>query len=215
MRLYKSRKNGESLWKGLERDFEALIKSVIIVAFAAPFSWLACAFWYFVLYRHDIHLDPKMEVIATSSWIPMCGVVYGFFAAAILTKVFDEYKSMRMSIKAYDFDVFMQLRDEDLSPLMHALMSILGLIVLGGFMLLDYPDEKDGLLLIGSTAFILAFIFFVIREIDDPLGGVWFIKTVHEEWLNADVKEWRAARCATSRKEFMEVVAQIKEIKKE
>ena len=190
MLLYKRRRNGRSFKQKFEKSLETTLKSLVIMLSAAPFSWATTAFWYCGLYRNDIHLSRELEIIATASWIPFVGFLYGLLALTVVTTVFGEYKRMREAIKSYDLETFMTLVNEDLSPLIHALMSIMAFAVLAAFMLLAYPDPIGGVIIVGSISYLFAFIFIVVREIDEPLAGIWFIKNVPEEWLRIDVKQW-------------------------
>ncbi len=192
MNIYKKRHEHKSAKARFLRTVETSIKASMIMLFAMPFSWVASAFWYFCLYKNDIHLGvTTYEIAVTAAWIPVFALFYGLFASAIISRVFEEYKQIRHAIKTNNIEAFMCLCDEDVSPLMHVLLSILGLFVLLGFMLLEYPEPIGGFLLVGSTSFIIAFIFFVISEIDDPLGGVWFIKYVPAGWAEINPRQWR------------------------
>lgn len=194
MQIYRRKISFRSAEVKLQRFLETALKTGLIAVYAAPLSWIATALWYFLLFKHDIHLNEKMEVIATASWIPLFGIFYGFLASTLIAKVFEQYSDMRLAIKEYNFDQFALLRDENLSPLMHGLMSVLAGMTLAGFMAIKYPTELQGFIVVGSVSYVLSFIFYVVREVDDPLGGVWFIRHVHEGWLEVDVKLWRTKR---------------------
>ena len=71
------------------------------------------------------------------------------------------------------------------------LYSILALSVLATFMGLRYPDATSGIGVIGATTYIFALLFWVIREVDDPFSGIWFIKHVPDGWLEHNPREWR------------------------
>ncbi len=202
MQIYRRKVSFRSAEVKLQRLIETTLKTGVIALYAAPLSWIATAFWYFVLVRNDIHLNEKMEVIATASWIPLFGIFYGFLASTLIGTVFGQYSEMRIAIKQYDFDKFALLRDENLSPLMHGLMSVLAAMTLAGFMAIKYPTELQGFVVVGSVSYVLSFIFYVVREVDDPLGGVWFIKHVHDGWLEVDVKLWREKRHKEDQERF-------------
>jgi hypothetical protein len=204
MQIYRRKISFHSAEVKLQRLLETSLKTGLIALYAAPLSWIATAFWYFVLVKNDIHLNEKMEVIATASWIPLFGIFYGFLASTLIAKVFDQYSDMRIAIKRYDFDKFAELRDENLSPLMHGLMSVLAAMTLAGFMAIKYPTELQGFVVVGSVSYVLSFIFYVVREVDEPLGGVWFIRHVHDGWLEVDVKLWREKRHKEDQEKFQQ-----------
>src|SRR4051812_17024751 len=86
-----------------------LMKSVSLLGKSLVFPAIFISFWYFVLYRHDIHFSEKMEGMITAAWIPSIGILYTILAANAVTTVWTEYKEMRRAVKEYDFDEFMIL----------------------------------------------------------------------------------------------------------
>lgn len=146
-------------------------------------------FWYFVFYKNNIALDDNGEIIVT--WISIFGILYGLLAAVVLTTVWNEYKMMRTAVKRYDFETFVDLRDEEVSPLVHTLMFVLSGTILIAFMSLKYSNTANALVFIGSTAYLFVLMFLVVYEIDDPCGGTWYIKNIPKEWLAVDVKKYR------------------------
>ncbi|HTY39868.1 MAG TPA: hypothetical protein VMC43_02155 [Candidatus Paceibacterota bacterium] len=190
-----------SRWR---KHFEILVRCALMLLFPVPFAAASLAFWYFAFYQRGIHFMDGAEGIATAAWIPTFGILYALVAATVLESVWEEYKTMRTAIKKYDFNTFADLRDEEVSPLIHTTMFVLSAAVLGGFMGLKYPDFTSGAFCVTTTAYLIALIFFVIVEIDNPFSGLWFIKNVHDGWLETDVKEWRARRVAEAKKAFHE-----------
>jgi uncharacterized membrane protein YcfT len=185
--------------KYVKKAAETTIKVFWLLTYPAIVAAGVSIFWYYVLFCHHVHFDERLTEVAVAAWIPTFGILYGLFAAVVLNTVWSEYKDMRMAIKCYDIQKFMNLRDEDVSPLVHVMMAILSWSVLSVFMLLSYPDALSGILCVSTTAFLLGLIFFVVRQIDDPLSGIWFIKNVHKEWMEIDVKQWREAHYASAR----------------
>src|SRR5690348_15953504 len=136
----------------LSRKLEILAKCVLMLLIPIPIAAIVGALWYFVFYKHGLHFQPALEGIATAAWIPTFGILYGLLAAIVLQTVWNEYKAMRVAIKRYDIHSFMELRDEEISPLIHTMMLVLSVFVLGAFMGLAYPDPISGILLTSSTA---------------------------------------------------------------
>lgn len=188
----------------LYRLWDNTLKSIHVLYKPLWFAVPVTLAWYLLIYRRDIHLSEKAEGIATAAWIPLFGIFYALLATVVISTVWDEYKRMRTAVKRYDVDEFVDLRDENMSPLVHVLMGSLSIAVLGSFMALKYPDVLSGVSFIGSTAYLFGLILVVVREIDDPCTGVWFIKSIPAEWLEINVKEWRASRCEKPHREFLE-----------
>jgi hypothetical protein len=199
----KARKPGE--WRHeFTRALRLYLKCLIVIIRPTIPAVVIAGCWYQFIYRHDVHFSEQLEVIATAAWIPTFGILYCLLANNALNTVWTEYKTMRMAVKKYDFETFADLRDEGLSPLMHALLFVNSSMVLGGFALLKYPDWGSGFLVMLSTAYIFFLIRFIVMEIDDPCAGFWFIRSIPDAWLTIDVKKWRINRCAEMHKKFIE-----------
>ena len=158
-----------------------------------PFSFGATFFWKKVLLDQHIYLNERFDVIAMTALIAFFGLIYCLMATVIITIVWNEFKAIRMAVKEYDIETFMNLKDEEMTPLVHTVMFVIGSFVLAGFMLLKYPDLSSGLICIGSVSYLLSLIFFVAEEIDDPCRGIWTI-SIPEEWLKINAKKYREKR---------------------
>jgi len=191
MKIYRRDPFRQGFRKWLGKVTETSIKSSILLCLPVPATVLACSVWYFGLYKHGIRFHDELEDNVILSWISIFGILYSILAAVIIGAVFDEYKKIRMAIKCHDVATFMSLRDEDVSPIIHTIMTILALSVLATFMGLRYPDATSGIGVIGATTYIFALLFWVIREVDDPFSGIWFIKHVPDGWLEHNPREWR------------------------
>lgn len=160
--------------------------------------------WYYLLYKYDFHFVEKLEGIVTAAWIPQFGILYSLLIAIAVNTVWSEYKAMRTAIKRYDFETFIDLRDENLSPVVKLILGTFSLAVLIGFLFLKYPDAMSGMVIVFGVSFLLALMLVVIVEIDDPCAGVWFIKSIPDAWLTIDPKKYREERCKKAREEFLQ-----------
>ncbi len=191
-------------WPKLQKAIELTIKTIFVLLIPLIFSIISILIWIFVFYRQNIHLDNGMETIIIDAWIPMFGILYSLLMAIVLTTVWNEYKAMRLAVKKWDTDTFMNLRDEEMSPLVLAMVLVFLLALLLAFMVLHYPTQLYGAILVGSTTYLLSLILFVIIEIDNPCSGFWFIKSIPEAWLTINPKVWREKRSAEAKKQFNE-----------
>lgn len=185
-----------------KKNFETLMKSLIMVIMPISPTLLIVAFWYFIVFTNGFNFNGSMESIVVAAWIPTFSLLYCLLVAVVFNTVWTEYKQIRMAVKRYDVETFVDLMDEEVSPLSYILIFVCSLAILGGFMSLDYPNMISGLTIIGSTSYILFLVFFIIKEMDDPCSGLWFIKHIHSEWLNLNAKEWRKERCDTTKGNF-------------
>lgn len=174
---------------GMNKTILIVLKCLWMLVKPIPVMIAACAMWYFVFYINNLYITENVEIIMV--WISIFGILYGLIEAVVLTTVWNEYKAMRNAVKRYDFDTFVDLRDEEISPLVYTLTFVLSGVILLAMMCLKYVSLQSGLLFIGSTSYLFTLIFLVIYEIDDPCSGLWYIKSIPKEWLQIDVKEFR------------------------
>ena len=202
IQIFRRRRHQYTFKKRMERRIETSLKCLALLIAPVIPAGIVSILWYKELYCKQLFFTEKMEGIITAAWIPTFGILYSILAAIILSTVWGEYKAMRSAIKRYDLDAFIDLRDEEMSPLVYTMMIVLSSAVLLSFMSLQYPSARAGLVLISSTSYLFSLLYMVIREIDDPCGGIWFIRSVPPEWLEINVKVWRAERHEKARKEY-------------
>lgn len=201
--LYRS---GDSLRKPFkiraQKTFEVFIKSLVMIIMPVFPTLLVVIFWYFIVFSQGFYFDGSMESIVVAAWIPTFSLLYCLLVAVVFNTVWTEYKQIRMAVKRYDIETFVDLMDEEISPLSYILIFVCSIAILGGFMSLDYPNSISGFTVIGSTSYILFLVLFIIKEMDDPCSGLWFIKSMHLEWLSLNAKEWRKERCNSTKNNF-------------
>jgi len=202
--LFRRKRHERTVKQRFERAIELTIKCVVLL-FSPLFIVAPCtAIWYYGIFARHFHFDEHMENIVVAAWIPMFGILYSILAATVFNTVWAEYKEMRKAVKQYDFEKFADLKDEEMSPLVYMMVGAFSVAVLVGFMSVKYPNGIYGIIVISSTSYLLSLLFIVVREIDDPCGGLWFIKSLPEEWLEIDCKKWRKLRQDQLRIKFRE-----------
>lgn len=205
MNIFK--KNGYpecTIKESLCSKLETVKKSLTLLFFPAPFVVLISLFWYYFLYKNNIHFNDNLDYVVITILVSFFGLLYSLLAQSIISAVWNEYKAMRLAVKKYDFETFINLRDEEMSPLMHVLMLILFVFILSVFMGFQYPNIISGIIIISATSYLFLLMFFVVREIDDPCSGTWIIKSIPPEWLLIDAKEWRKEHIKKEREQFKE-----------
>ncbi len=192
----------------LKRLFELGLKTLIMLAKPAVPTALTTLFWTKVIYNKGWCFEHHMENIAVAAWIPTFGLLYCLLVAVVFTSVWSEYKKIRMAVKRYDVETFVDLKDEQVSPLIYTLVGVCSACILLGFMSLQYANAHNGGIVVASTAYVLFLVFFVVREMDDPTGGIWFIKHLPPEWLRIDVRKWRENRSLLPRENAVKSIQQ-------
>lgn len=178
-----------------------LKKTAILMTYPIPAVWIAISVWYIVFHQYGIHFPKHVAEYVYAGFIPATMVPYSIATGVFVAKTIDKYYEIRKAVKRYDLETFMILRDEDVTPLAHAFMTIFALFEIGAWALLEYPNGWWGGLIVGSVTYLFSFAFVIAKEVDDPFEGVWFIKYIHPEWMEIDCKEYREKHYAKMRKQ--------------
>ncbi len=192
--IFRRRVHHRTFKERMMRRLEILIKIIIMLFWPLVIGSGISLGWYEFLYKNGIHFEDGVGLIITTAWISVFGILYSLLFAIALNTVWGEYKSLRTAVKRRDIDTFMDLRDEELSPLVYVIITVISLPVLLGFMVLKYPDPLSGASIIFGVVFSLVLLFVVVMEIDDPCAGLWYIKNIPKDWLEIDPKKFRDER---------------------
>lgn len=201
-RLFKRRQRFETGTIRKHKLWEIFKKSFLLVIAPLPITSVIMLIWHYGMFKHEFYFDEKMRDIITTAVIPTFGIMYSIIALKVIETVWDEYRRMRAAVKSYDFDTFIDLRDESISPLMHILVGTVSTILLASFMSIHYPSWLDGAIVIAGVTYVFTLFFLVANEIDDPCAGLWYIRHIPEAWLRVDPKKWRKHRQKKLEQEF-------------
>lgn len=197
--FFRRRAHCQPFGERARRALHLTLKSAVIVALPLPLVAVIDTLWYRVCFVGKLHFSDQAEGSITAGLIPTLGLFFGFFATMMLSTAWSEYKKIRIAVKRNDKDAFADLCDEQISPLVHVLMGVLASFLLGSFMLLHYREVFTGLFCVSTCTYLTAIYFLVLTQIDDPCTGLWFIRSIPQEWLEMDVKAYREKRILQKR----------------
>ena len=201
-------------------------KCARILLFPVPTTVGLAMFWWLVLYRNDIHLHEKFEGMCVAL-ITVTGVPYALVAAMILQIVWGRLKEMKDAAKLPElfdppqlsekatleemlrvsrgFEIYARLKHDNLSPVLWTLLFVLSGFMLTGFMAPKYCDASCGLFCISSISYLLSAIYYIIREIDRPLDGTIYVRTVPPIWDGIDARLFRRLRRELEHKRLLKL----------
>jgi len=200
----------------VEKYGELAIKGIILFAIPLPFAAFFTWVWYHWIFSRGLYFNGEMETIITCAWIPMLAIWYGLVTTRVLDTVWTEYKAMRAAAKRGTRGVisFVRLRDERVSALIHAVICALSVVILVAFMVIKYPGVWGGVCAIASTSYLLVLVFIIIKEIDNPCGGLWFIRRIPPLWLGINTRRFHYRVAKLTQKQQQDVKLLEKIIKK-
>lgn len=192
------------LMERVQKNAVMALKCLLLLVKPALVAAAVTCGWYFWLFRPGRNFGGSaLEVMVVAVSIP--AVIYGVLLAnPTVQTVWGEYKLMRIAVKRYDLDTFMDYCDEELSPVIHIVMGVTSMGCMVGLLGIKYPTVCLGGSVIFGVSFFFVLMYFVVKEMDDPRSGLWYIHGLHEEWRVLDPKEYRRKRQEKLRAEFLQ-----------
>lgn len=167
----------------IARHIKMLILPVIIGAGAA-------ALWYFVFFLRGINVGKADETAITNTLIPVLATFHAIIAAAVLSKVWEEFKSIRRCVRDNDEAEFFRCLEDRIPITIHLLLAAMSLLIVASAMLVQYEHASAGLLVVGGLGFVLTLYWQVATNLDNPLCGVWYADEIPAGWRQRwDVRE--------------------------
>jgi hypothetical protein len=189
--LFRRTRSVRSRLERAKRAFRFFLKTLIVVVIEpAPVVAVVCWIWWRFFFHGSRHFSTGTENTVTTAVISVGILILGMFASHCIEFAWKKLETVRMSVRRNDFYTFALYRDERTSPLWHGFMLVQILLLLVGVMHIHYETAFDGLSCIALFTYPFTLYFVVLIEIDNPCGGIFFLKKVTNEWLNADVDEY-------------------------
>lgn len=149
---------------------------------------LATEGWY-ELWSQGYHFAEDDKDIVIGAVITTLGVLYAILVTWILTAVYDKYKEIVVCVLTQDKDRFLLYRDERLPIVSHLLVGIVSFPLLGMIGLVAYKHALTGAVSVFVVSSILTMVWFVLRQLENPLKTGWFAERIPEEWFAIDIDE--------------------------
>lgn len=164
-------------------------KCMLVASFPIPAVLAIWFIWYKIFYEKNIYFIDDGGIV-----IGILTITYALFGENLVGKVFfDDLGKIKMAVKQYDLNTFMDLCDEHMSPLIHAVMFMLSGILILAIMSHKYESLMNGSISVSVAAEVLGFIYCAVHQANHPCEGIWQIWR-HEEWKKMDPKKWRDDR---------------------
>jgi energy-coupling factor transporter transmembrane protein EcfT len=195
----------------LKRRVDTIIRCTWMLIMPVPTILGVWIFWYYKVHLSGYHLCDIGNSSGATILISSCTFIYGLLANNAIGIVWGQHIRMRDAVKNNQIDVFMNLKDEELPPLVHLLLMVLSSLIVFGVMTLNYRDLLSGTICVSAITYLFALIFYVIVDIDDPMTGVWVIRDIPKLWFEIDAKKWRQRQVRDQLKRTEDEFATLKE----
>ena len=155
-------------------------KIIVTPILASAFAALV---WYFLFFRLHLNVGKDDETALTNTLIPVLATFHAILAAAVLSKVWEEFKQIRHCILKMDEQGFSACLDDRIPFTIHLLLAAMSLLIVFSAMLVEYQHASAGLLVVGGLTFVLTLYWEVATNLDNPLSGAWYINRVPPSWI--------------------------------
>jgi len=156
-----------------------------ILIYPTMLSVGAAGLWYFFFFHQRFDVGKSDETALTNTLIPVLAAFHSILAAAVLSKVWEEYKVIRRCVLNHDRDGFSRCLQDRIPPAIHLLLAVMSVLIVVGTMLVHYDNVGAGILVVGAIAFVLALYWQVATNLDNPQCGAWYVNEVPAEWRDS------------------------------
>jgi hypothetical protein len=155
-----------------------------ILLYPSLASILSAGLWYLVFFRRGFDVGKSDETALTNTLIPVLAAFHSILAAAVLSKVWEEFKTIRRCVQNQDEAGFFRCLQDRIPPAIHMLLAVMSTLIVVGTMLVHYDNSWAGILVVGSISFVLALYWQVATNLDNPLCGAWYVNQIPPEWCS-------------------------------
>ena len=109
-------------------------------------------------------------------------VVWGLLSAFLYSRADEEWKKTQTAVLTHDLETFMVEAPKKIprtSEVLYGIISVIAIISGWGF----HISSPLVFLLLGFFNFLIVFVYFLIRDLDDPIYGVVNISNIPKAWL--------------------------------
>lgn len=172
-----------------QRRWESFLHQTRLLGTSFASSYIVVFLWNTVFRSNDIHLPHEDEAVLIAIGIAVPVMLFSILAAMLITESYKRYKKIAEYILTQNKKSFMVIRDEKFPIIIHVLQFFLSLVIIEVTLLLTYTSFWSGVVVVGSTTFVISLYWIAILGLQNPLRSPWFKERIPEHWLTADVDE--------------------------
>lgn len=144
--------------------------------------------WHY-LYINGWYSTPQADEPIVNAILPGLFVAHVFIAGMMMTRESDDIRKMKRAIREGDKATFIEIAEDSIPLPMKYVLFATANLVQAWTSSLHYDLYWTGFASVYSVGYMLALIWEIIADFDDPINGVWVIKGVPAEWIReANIK---------------------------
>jgi FtsH-binding integral membrane protein len=171
-------------WRAFKRHVRLMIQPLLIATLVALYWRLAWSEqWLSFICKEDVPL-----VMGTA--FSMLMLAYSITAGLIFNSSWRKYNKVMGCVLPQDKRTFLLYRDEKMPLVIHLFLGSLSFLLLAVIGLLPYEDCTSGTLAVFLATFIMALVWVVLIQLENPTKSAWLAERLPREWLKEDVDEY-------------------------
>jgi len=171
-------------WRAFKRHARLMLQPLLVAMLVALYWRLAWSEqWLFFICKDDVPL-----VMGTA--FSMLMLAYSITAGLVFNASWRKYNKVMGCVLPQDKRTFMLYRDEKMPLAIHVFLGSLSFLLLDVIGLLPYRDCASGTLAVFLATFIMALVWVVLTQLENPVKSSWLVERLPLEWLKEDVDEY-------------------------
>lgn len=138
--------------------------------------------WWLLFFPYHWNVGKADETALTNTLIPVLATFHAILAAAVLSKVWEEFKTIRRCVQAGDEAAYRRCLQDRIPPAIHLLLAVMSILIVAGTMLIHYDNAIAGFLVVGAITFVLTLYWEVATNLDNPQCGAWYVNEIPLSW---------------------------------
>ncbi|OGM99517.1 MAG: hypothetical protein A3B91_02065 [Candidatus Yanofskybacteria bacterium RIFCSPHIGHO2_02_FULL_41_29] len=162
--------------------FNNLIQTIRLIVTPSLLAVPAVVIWHY-LYINGWHSTSRADEPIVNAILPGLFGAHVFIAGLMIIRESDDIRKMKRAIRETDKEAFIEIAEDSIPLPMKYILFITANLIQAWTISLNYEVYWTGLASVFSIAYMLALIWEIIADFDDPVNGMWVIKGVPAEWI--------------------------------
>lgn len=168
--------------------FNSYLQSIRMILQPLVLAAPAVFLWHF-LYTRGWHSTALADEPVVNAILPALASIHVFIAGFMFFKETGDIRDLRNAVSNNQKERFFEIADDKIPAPMKYVLFVSANLIVGWTISLNYEWYWTGFAAVYSVGYMLALIWEIISDFDDPVNGVWVVKDVPDEWVReANIK---------------------------
>lgn len=168
----------KNTFAGFNSYFQSIRLIVAPLIMAAP----SLVIWHY-LYTRGWHSTSIADEPIVNAILPGLFGAHVFISGLMIIRESDDIRKMKRAIRDNDKATFIEIAEDSIPLPMKYILFTTANLIQAWTISLHYEIYWTGFAAVYSVGYMLALMWEIIADFDDPINGVWVIKGVPSEWI--------------------------------